>query len=301
MRRYYCIVNLFSGGGKARHIITKIQYILLSHHIKCTVSTTSIKGATSLAKEAAAEGFTHVIAVGGDGTVNEVVNGIAGTNTALGVIPAGSGNDFARTLYSNALSLDQILETLAQGNLKTIDLGQISSENTAGKITKKHFVNGVGIGLDAKVAYEANRFKWLPADFMYVIAALKTIATYKSSYVSVYNQELIDSGKQLLIAVGNGKSAGGGFYLTPNAELSDGMFDICLVKGVGILKILRIFPTVFKGKHGKFPEVKFFRTDALHVITENGLPVHIDGEILGLHEKDIQINLKNNALNVISP
>ncbi len=304
MHRYYCILNPLAGGVRSRRIIPKLQDVFTSDGIAPVISLTKCPGeAISLARHAAQQGFTNIIAIGGDGTVNEVVNGLASfdSKSVLGVIPAGSGNDFAQTLYSGKTSIEYVLRILVQDKIRTIDLGWIKSSDADGKIKEKYFANGVGIGLDAKVAFEAKKLKWLPNNIMYIAAALKTIVTYNSSYVSVYNQELIDSNKYLLIAVGNGKSAGGGFYLTPDADLSDGMYDVCLVKDISFTNILKIFPSVFKGRHGKFPEVKFIKTNELRVQSPEGLPIHVDGEILGLLENDIEIKLRHKALRVVAP
>lgn len=303
MSSYYFILNPLSGKGKASHIISRLLNSFTRNDQKPIISSTKKAGeATLLARDAVRQGYTHIIAIGGDGTVNEIVNGIADSHCTLGVIPMGSGNDFARTLYSGSISIDAVLKTLAQNKQTPIDVGWVRSTNKEGETKEKYFINGIGIGLDAKVAYEAKKLNWLPNNMIYTMAALKTIMTYDSTTVSIYNNEMIDSEKKyLLISVGNGKSAGGGFYLTPDADLADGVYDICLVKDITLLKILKIFPTVFKGKHGKFPEVKFLRTNELRIQSAEGLPVHIDGEILGLQEADIEIKLKHNALNVIVP
>jgi diacylglycerol kinase (ATP) len=302
LRRYYCILNPLSGGGKSYRIIPTLQEAFSLNSIAPVICLTTKSGeAISLAQDAVRQGFTNIISIGGDGTVNEVVNGIANSDCVLGVIPTGSGNDFARTVYSNKISLEHVLKIIAQNNVRAIDLGLIRSTTTDGKVKKKYFANGVGIGLDARVAFEAKQLNWLPSRMIYIAAALKTIIAYNSSQMSLYNQEFIDANRYLLVAVGNGKSAGGGFYLTPEADLSDGMYDVCMVKDANVAKILKIFPTVFKGMHGKFPEVKFIRTNEFRVKSSEGVPIHVDGEIFGLCENDIEITLKHKALRILAP
>jgi diacylglycerol kinase family enzyme len=135
----------------------------------------------------------------------------------------------------------------------------------------------------------------------YVVSAMKSIFSYSPAIAHVSFGLRESHGKHLLIAIGNGKSAGGGFYLTPDAILDDGLLDICLAKDISILETLKIFPFVLKGKHGRFGKIEFGRTAKLNVRGDNDLPVHVDGEVIGLDNREIAIDLKPRSLRVIIP
>lgn len=235
----------------------------------------------------------------GDGTVNELVNGMDSSNI-LGVLPTGSGNDFSKMLHLPH-GTTEILQVIAKQKTKLIDLGHITAMNSRLEKIEKYFVNSVGIGLDAKVAYEARKLPMLHGLAKYVVSALKSIFSYTPAVAHVSFGLRESHGKYLLIAIGNGKSAGGGFYLTPDAILDDGLLDICLAKDISVFETLKIFPFVLKGKHGRFDKIEFGRTDKLNVKGDDDLPVHVDGEVIGLDQREIVIDLKPRSLRVIVP
>lgn len=295
----FLILNPRSGNGKTKKLIPQIiahfkaKNIPLEYHV-----TTGPDDARKTASQVR-ETFNVIVAAGGDGTVNEVVNGIAGSNAILGILPLGSGNDFAKTLQYPK-HIDKCLYLLSNQQVRTIDLGSIEVINSVSETKNKYFINSVGIGLDAQVASEAGRINWVRGLPKYSIAAMNVIFGYKAepSVVSIGDFESI--GKHLLISVGNGKSSGGGFYLTPDALLDDGLFDVCMAKNMTTLDILKIFPFVFAGKHGRFGKIEMKRTRKLSVKTGTDLPVHVDGEVMGLNIREVRIELVPAAIRVIA-
>jgi len=295
----FLILNPRSGNGKnEKHIPSIISHfktknIPFGYHV-----TTHSDDARKVASEVK-EKFQIVVAAGGDGTINEVVNGIAGSNTILGILPLGSGNDFAKAMRYPK-QFNQCLELLSNQGSRTIDLALIEALNSVSEKKSKYFINSVGIGLDAQVASEAGRINWVRGLPKYSVAALNVVFGYKAESSWVSSAEFESVGKHLLISIGNGKSSGGGFYLTPEALLDDGMLDVCLAKNLSIFEILKIFPFVFLGKHARFQKIEMRRTTKLVVKTETDLPVHVDGEVLGLDIREVRIEAVPLAIRVLT-
>ncbi len=295
----FFIVNPKSGNGNVAKTIPLIRQHFDEEDIPFEIYLTKkANDATAVAREMSAK-FPVLVAVGGDGTINEVVNGM-GSSSILGVLPMGSGNDFSKMLQLPR-GVKDILQVIASQKIKLIDLGHITAINSRSEKIEKYFANSVGIGLDAKVAYEASKLPMLRGLAKYIVSAMKSIFSYSPSTAHVSFGLRESHGKHLLIAVGNGKSAGGGFYLTPDAILDDGLLDICLAKDISSLEALKIFPFVLKGKHGRFAKIEFGRTTSLSVKGEDDLPVHVDGEVIGLDQREILIDMKPRALSVIVP
>ena len=295
----FFIVNPRSGNGNISRTIPLIQKQSEEAGIPFEIYLTKkANDATAAAREMSGK-FPVLVAVGGDGTVNEVVNGM-GLSNILGVLPMGSGNDFSKMLQLPQ-GINKILQVVLTQRTKLIDLGHIVAINSKLEKVEKYFVNAVGIGLDAKVAYEARKFPMLRGLAKYAVASVKSIFSYSPAIAHVRFGMRESHGKHLLIAIGNGKSAGGGFYLTPEAVLDDGLLDICLAKDISVLESLRIFPFVLKGKHGKFEKIEFGRTANLSIKSNDDLPVHVDGEVVGLDHREILIDIKPKSLKVIIP
>lgn len=290
------IGNPAAGRGRVGALVEKIEREFKSRGIRYEILLTRSRGeASALARNAA---FRVVVALGGDGTVHEVANGIAGTDRVLGVLPAGSGNDFVKSIGVSS-RLDQALDTLISGNERRIDLGEVRLGGNSHTI---FFVNGLGIGFDASVAERVQEMRFFSGTLLYVAAVLRTLGQYRAPQFSVQLEDNGDyTARNLLIAVGNGMCAGGGFYLTPEAKNDDGLLDVCIIKDLPVHKILRIMPLVMKGKHCSLPEVTYTKAPQLKVSTQlpESFTVHADGEILGRGVSTIGISIADTALSVI--
>ena len=234
-----------------------------------------------------------VIAAGGDGTVHEAVNGWlkAGGGAPLGVIPVGTGNDFAKML---APSNDwrEACWRIARGETRRVD---------AGRCNDYYFANGLGVGFDAQVALEANGIQWLRGNAVYGVALAK-ILLLKHSRPRVrvrHDGEELDTDITLL-TVNNGRVEGGAFVMAPDAEIDDGLFDVVVAKGMGRLGILQLLPQVLKGQHMSHPKVVKFRTSKLTVESDEPLPVHADGELHYTGPTRLEIEVLPKRLEVIS-
>jgi YegS/Rv2252/BmrU family lipid kinase len=229
--------------------------------------------AIDLAEEAAHDGFDVVVAVGGDGTVNEVLNGLmraaqhAGTESAMGVISVGRGNDFA--FGANVpLSLEDACSALAGGKKKWIDIGYVEGGDYP---EGRYFGNGIGIGFDAVVGFEALKLKFLSGFPSYIVAALKTISLYFTAPTlsMEYNGTTITQ-PTLMISVMNGRRMGGGFMMAPESTIDDGLFDLCIAGQVSRAGIFGLIPRFMKGTQAGHPAIRTARTDRVAITAVKG-------------------------------
>lgn len=287
------ILNPYAGQKRLIKEIDTIRGILSSNGLNCDLAfTQKPKDGIQLANRAGKEGFELIVAVGGDGTINEVVNGIVEFEEAiLGVIPIGLGNDFAWMIGLSSKNIHQACKTLCNGIVKKIDLGVVND---------RYFVNGVGIGFDAQVAQERLKYKgMLKGVGLYLYAVIKTLFKYKPIPANIKLDDRIIDISPLLIAIGNGKRCGGGFLLTPGASLEDGLFDVCVIQQLGKLRALCNLPKTLKGTHITMPEVNMYRTKEIIVNLPSALTAHLDGEII--KETTYQIKLLPKRLKVMFP
>ena len=244
MHEYTFILNPMAGKGAARKADDLLEVLLRDSGLKFRAWHTEAPGhATQLARQATT---SHVVAVGGDGTINEVVNGLAGTDKIMGIIPTGSGNDFIKSV-GIPRSMKKALDVLKAGHV-TDDRcrhGPDRPDGTTGAcsmLRARLFANGVGIGFDAAVARRVSEITGLRGTALYLLAVLQTLGRYRSPEFTVRTDDETWSGRELLIAVGNGRCAGGGFYLTPEADVDDGILDVTVIQDVPVVKDAEIDP-----------------------------------------------------------
>lgn len=284
------IVNLLAGRGRAAKIWSKIEPQIKKEPGVKVYYTTAPGDAVNLAARAQKEGAALLVAVGGDGTVNEVVNGMDLAKGTLGLIPAGTGNDLCKSL-GYPKDPFAVASQLASWNTVKIDLG---------KSDRGYFTNVIGAGFDGQVAHDINsRFKYLSGKPAYLAGILKNLFTYRNTPLQLEWDGGTWEGKALLIAVGNGSYYGGGFKIVPPAVIDDGCFHICLVKDVGKLETLRILPGVYSGRHAGHPQVDIFTARRVKVDSPVPLTVQADGEILGT--LPLALEVVPAALNVLAP
>jgi YegS/Rv2252/BmrU family lipid kinase len=261
--------------------------------------------AAELATQAVKDGFDVVVAVGGDGTSNEIINGLMIAKetgigeSSLGLICVGRGNDFA---YGVGVpqDLDKACFTLAQHQGLSIDVGRV----TGGSYPNgRYFGNGVGIGFDAVVGFEALKMKRLSGFPSYIVAALKTVFLYfKAPKVRIeYDGQCLDL-FTLMVSVMNGKRMGGGFQMAPNAHVNDSLFDVCVASQVSKARIFALIPLFMKGTQASHPAIRTFQTRYLKVeALEGTLPAHADGETLCVEGKKLTMEILPRKINVLIP
>jgi YegS/Rv2252/BmrU family lipid kinase len=236
-----------------------------------------------------------VVAVGGDGTANEVLNGLmqakeAGVDTAaMGILSVGRGNDFAYGM-SIPPDLETGCETLAQGHRRTVDVGRV----VGGLYPQgRYFGNGVGIGFDAVVGFEAVKMTWLSGFPSYIVAVLKTVFLYYKAPLTeiTYGEETITQ-PSLMISIMNGQRMGGGFYMAPEGQPDDRTFDLCIAHGVSRGRIFTLIPHFLKGTQATQEPIKMVQANRVVVTAVEGvLPAHADGETLCVEGQRLEMEL----------
>lgn len=287
--RFYVIVNPAAGRGAAARALTVVEAELARVGAAHVIVQTSRRGeAAALAEAAAREGWPAVVAVGGDGTVHETVNGLmraaeGGASVPLGIVGVGSGNDFAR-LAGVPTDAAAAVRRLVTAEPRAVDVGRVND---------RWFSNGVGIGLDARVAIEVDRGRRFRGIFMYLDALAKVLRVYRPPRMAVdVDGERVVDAPMTLVTAGNGGRHGGGFWICPDARIDDGVLDLCMCSQLGTLGILRFLPRVMRGRHTSVSCVRMLRARSVRVTSPDPLPVHADGEIIAeaAHEVDIEIH-----------
>ena len=294
-KRWFFIVNSTAGRGRTGKKISKLVTSINEHKLDFEIELTKApQHAIQLAKDAINKGFHNIISVGGDGTLNEVVNGVMLSGKAeevnVGIIPEGGGNDFATSLNLSS-NINKAVNTLQKFNVKKIDVG---------KIEDRYFINALGMGFDARAAQISNKIKHLNGLPRYLLAVIKALVALKPFEAEVKLDNYTYNSPFLLIAIGNGKYIGGGFLLTPEAIVDDGFLDICFIKTITRRRILSLLPSAIKGKHLKEPEVDLKQSKTIEVITKTPLPFYTDGELPELKDPlHFKIELLPKKLNLI--
>ena len=224
-------------------------------------------------------GATLLVVVGGDGSVNEVVNGIAGSDEIeIAVVPRGTGWDFART-FGIPRDLDAAVEVALTGDVRTIDLGTVSFRTWAGAEGLAHFANVASAGISGAIAQRANdTSKALGGKISYYWATLSVFARWQTGEMRVSVDDEIRGGKMIDTLVANGRYLGGGMMLLPEAEPDDGLFDVLLIGDVTKRDLLFTLPKSYRGKHLPHPRLEVLRGRVVTVDADEPLPIEIDGE-----------------------
>ncbi len=286
---YFFIVNPASGRGKGRSVGRELEERLQYLNLDYQLEFTNAPGHAVELAEKASRSFQCIVAVGGDGTLNEVVNGMAESQATLGLLPVGSGNDFARAVSLQS-KLDDALNILLRGKTKRVDLG---------KANGRYFHNGLGIGFDAWVVHTSQKVRRLRGNAIYLYSVITTLWKYKPVPLHMQYNGQTHTDDFFMITVGNGQSLGGGFFLTPEAKLDDGLFDICTIRNMPTVSILRNLLKVYQGTHTEDPRVDIVRSDRLQVQTEQSFAVHLDGELLSLNLKELNVEIVPGAIDVV--
>jgi YegS/Rv2252/BmrU family lipid kinase len=265
--------------------------------------TRAPRDAVRIAREGVRAGVERVIVAGGDGTVNEVVSGLLaaelGGYAELGVLPLGTGGDFARSL-GIPRGLDDAIEVLAAGKARQIDAGRIRYLDTASRSASAYFVNVASLGISGLVDQLVNRAtKRFGGGVSFLIGTIKAIARHRSEHVTLrVDGEVVHDAPLLLAAAANGRYFGGGMYISPEARLDDGLFDVVLISDLSKRRLLSKLPLIYSGKHLDDPDCRFLRGRVIEAeATPGAVLLDIDGEALGA--LPARMDVVPNALSVI--
>jgi diacylglycerol kinase (ATP) len=299
------IVNPIAGSGRAHGLVPRIEAWLAGQGIEARLLETREKGhAERLAAAATDLGHDRVIAVGGDGTIQEVLNGLlaSGVGTdggppVIGLIPAGRGNDLARSVD---LPIDPIacLPIALGTTTRPFDVGKARSEDG----TERYFGAAGGVGFDAQVAYAmaVHRRFWMRGEVGYFLGTLNELRRYRNRRLQVTligeEEDRVASQSFLFVAFANGPYYGGGMRICPDAETDDGWLDVCLVGDLSRFEALRELPGIYQAKHVNNPKVEIVHARSLRIEGDEAARVHLDGEPFGT--VPVEVSLLPGAISV---
>ena len=318
MKNFILIANPISGKGHARNVAEQAYTALTESGAQGQLTFTSASGdAKRFAQEAVSDGIRSVIACGGDGTLHEVVNGIATVpDVTLGVLPCGRGNDFAAAI-GIPLKPEAAIATLVSGAPIRVDLGccynssQPSTISSVGAsstrdsdnrqpTTDNYFTTIATCGYDTEVSRRAAKGTPLFAGTAsYAYAAVETLFYYEPPFVRLEGDFGVHEGPILLAATGITSRYGGGFQIVPNARIDDGLFDVCIIRPVSALTVLRLMVTLFWGGHVSHPAVSMHQTRTLTIETDPPILLYADGE--PMCETPATIEIIKHGLTVMAP
>jgi YegS/Rv2252/BmrU family lipid kinase len=305
MMRFKIIVNPTSGRGNGEKSIPLIEKYLDAAGLDYDlVRTEHPWHAPALTQEAVNDGFDVVVSAGGDGTANEVINGLmmakkSGVGTAaMGVLGVGRGNDFAFSMGIPS-TLEACCQALAQNHRRTIDVGHV----VGGSFPEgRYFGNGLGIGFDAVVGFEALKLKRLHGFASYIVAALKTIFLYFNApmvHIKLDDEEM--TLPALMVSTMNGVRQGGGFMMAPDGSPDDGLFDVCIARQVSRPQMFVLIQRFMAGTQEGHDAIQIHRAEKVLVAAVDGkLPAHGDGETISIDGKKLSIELLPKQLELIT-
>lgn len=289
--RTFVIINPEAAGGRGLRLWPHLSDSMFNSIGLFDFEFTNAAGAaTVLAQDAARNGYERVIAVGGDGTVNEVLNGLftpegklINPDIVLGCLPAGSGKDFWRSLNIPG-EIDAALDHLTKGEMLACDIGQISMFTKGGRKMTRYFCNMADVGLGAVVAKRAKKFfPWSQGTLSYFLSTFATYMNWRpeTMHITADGKELLP--QDLVVAlIANGQYYGGGMWIAPDAKLNDGKMELVLIRPVPKHRLLQVIPKLYVGRLESLPEVEKISVRKLTIATDNPQMVTVDGETCGV-------------------
>ena len=295
-RKTFFVVNPVAGGGKAKDAWKEILAVLIKSHDNFSWQYTKCNGSAIVqVMNALDEGYELIVAVGGDGTLNEAVNGfikdgkLYKENTALAFWPLGSGCDMARTIFPDK-EPQTLLDMLQFGEVKMVDIGgcTYSSENKMQGFC--YYLNSFDTGLGANTVAAVNKSKKrLGGKISFLLSALRCIISYRNIPMRITADGQHFDGEYVMIAIGNNKYAGGGMMLTPKAVIDDGRLDMLMVKKVNKLYLLWVTTKVYSGAHLKLDLVSYHSVQDVSIETDIPMLIECDGENVGYTSVNVTV------------
>jgi diacylglycerol kinase (ATP) len=287
--RALAVVNPVAGRGRAQRRLAEVVRIFRGTRARVDVVLTPAPGeATRLARDAVEEGYARVVAVGGDGTVHEVVNGIVDSSVELAIVPMGSANDFAAALGIGPWPEAARLALTA--GARQVDMAIANG---------RAFANCVGVGVDAATVRRLERHRRVVGRLAYFSAALRTILTYRPRPVRVQMDGRTIEGRHMLVVASNGQWFGNGMRIAPGAAVDDGLLDVCFVGDTSPLESVRLLARVYRGTHVGHEKVRIERAREILIEQDSALPVQLDGELMRADR--VEVRCMPGALAVVAP
>lgn len=289
----YCIIyNPTAGAGRSIKTLRKIEQRLMESDAEYTVFETRYKGhATEIARNAAGKGYTGIISVGGDGTLLETAQALRGTGETLGIIPAGTGNDF-RVAVDVPSDPVEALGIILSGHKKRIDMGVINND--------KHFLNVTGTGFDVDVVKNMNMVRrFVTGSFAYYLGIVMSIIGYKNLKIKLTMDGETIEREVLLIAFANGKCYGGGLKISPDSDVQDGMLNVTILNSIAKRRILVELPKLKRGELEKIDVAEKFTCKKAILECATKRTFNMDGDLYG--ETPMTFTIEPSALFVFCP
>ena len=252
-----------------------------------------------------------MVAAGGDGTVNEVVNGLLsvayeGPSQPLGILPLGTGNDFS-DMAGLPRDLMSAADVIARGNTRQIDAGIVSFSKDIGDgdgpqiWRSRYFDNSCGVAMEPSVALEVERMTRLSGNIRYVVGVLRGFLKLKAWHMQIHWDGGCFEAPTLLLSVANSPRTAGVFNIAPQASMDDGLFDVIFAPDMTKLEVLTILPRLVKGSHINHQKIKTLRTTRLWIRSEPGTPLHVDGELITESAKVVNYQMLPGKITLLSP
>jgi len=279
------IVNPVAGAGKTAKQLPQILALLKQLGLHFEYDVTEAPGqAIELTKSAAEKGYNLVVAVGGDGTINEVGNGIYNSGNigeiTLGIINTGSGGDYIRTI-GIPHHYEEACRRLIDPQKRAVDLGVLEYGSGERK-AKRVFLNFAGLGFDAEIVRSTTKkFKTLGSKPAYLMGLLTTLLFYKNKDVSLIIDGKSEDRRICTVVMSNGKYGGGGMFLAPNADTTDGFLDVLVIGNLSKLDLIWSLPRIYKGTHLNHPKVTIKKAKEINIRARQPMSLQADGELLG--------------------
>lgn len=297
-KEFFFVVNPASAGGKTKNLWPHIKALAERENAEFGFYLTSHRmDASRIAARALKEGYKKIIAVGGDGTLNEVLNGFwDGTrkishDSCLGYFPSGTGEDFSRTLGIEKLSVETQTERILNAPGTLIDIGEVHFQKGDGSLATRKFINESSVGFGANVTELVNRSnKIFGGKASFFAGVLRSLFFLKNHAVRIKTDGRdFFEGKALITAVTNGKYFGGSMMISPKAMIDDGFFDVVVVRDMNRKEILRDIGSIYSGNHLSNPKVMSVRCKTLSVQSEEKVFLEMDGEPVGLIDAEFKL------------
>jgi YegS/Rv2252/BmrU family lipid kinase len=286
------IVNPLAGHGKYRKTINSIQKALSDSGLKYDIEVPQHSEETISIAKKAAENHDVVVAAGGDGTINAVLNGIIGTQAMLGIIPIGTGNGIARE-FDLPSDPEEIYQILTSGHTRSVDVGEVNG---------RYFLGTAGLGFDALISkFTQTKRGPLRGMWLYFFAGFVMFLNYTPKEVNLKINGKSINVIPLIITIANVKRYGGRALVAPDAKPDDGLFDVCIIREMSALRLLLNISKLFNGNHIYMPEVAIYRGNEVSIsVSDIVVPIHVDGESIGSYSQ-LDFSLVPKAVKVLVP
>lgn len=282
---WFAIVNPVSANGRTRKEWPRIHKLLVDHKVNIDYAFTNYPGEATLLTRKALQDYSQILSVGGDGTLNEVVNGFfekeqpINPEASLGILSQGTGGDFLRSLNQER-GVASFLEVLRRERIIPIDCGQVQYQDSFGAIHHRYFLNVADVGLGGETVARVNHHsKFFGGKLSFLIGSLVSILTYKNKRMKcMIDGEVVLNDRINSIMVANGRFIGGGMMIAPLADLSDGLFEVVILGDFETRELIYHLPKIYQGKHLEVPGVSVYRGKTIEIMSDPPGFLDLDGE-----------------------